>query len=338
MQFENVVIAGLAHVEPPHRVASSDFEDRLAPVCARLGLKPDMLTSLAGIQARRWWDPGTTPSTAATLAAEKVLAETGVARERIGVLVNTSVCRDYLEPSTASLVHSNLKLSASCRNYDLGNACLAFVNAIELAGLQLERGLIDYALVVDGESSRDIQEATLARMAGPEMTAAQFRAEFASLTLGSGSVAMLLSRRELHPEAPSVVRGVMRAATEHARLCWGHATHMETDTKALLFAGVELAQATWEDAKRVLGWTADALDLLVLHQVSAVHTMTLCSTLGLDPTKALLTFPEYGNIGPAAVPFTLSKAVELGRAKKGDRVALMGIGSGLNCAMFELRW
>jgi 3-oxoacyl-[acyl-carrier-protein] synthase-3 len=235
-------------------------------------------------------------------------------------------------------VHSNLRLPASCRNYDLGNACLAFVNAIELVGLQIERGLIDYGLIVDGETSRDIQEATLDRMARPEMTADQFRAEFASLTLGSGAVAMLLTRRDLSPDSPSVVRGVMRAATQHARLCWGHPTHMETQTKALLFAGVELAQETWADAERVLGWKPELLDLLVLHQVSAVHTMTLCTTLGLDPMKAVLTYPEYGNIGPAAVPFTLSKAVELGRTAKGQRVALMGIGSGLNCAMFELGW
>ena len=338
MHFEQVVIAGLAHVEAPHRIPSSQFEDRLAPVCARLGIRPDMLTGVAGIEARRWWDPGTTPSDAATLAARKLLDETGVARERIGVLVNTSVCRDFLEPSTASLVHSNLRLPASCRNYDLGNACLAFVNAIELVGLQIERGLIDYGLIVDGETSRDVQEATLDRMSRPEMTADQFRAEFASLTLGSGAVAMLLTRRDLRPDSPSVVRGVMRAATQHARLCWGQPTHMETQTKALLFAGVELAQETWADAERVLGWKPELLDLLVLHQVSAVHTMTLCTTLGLDPMKAVLTYPEYGNIGPAAVPFTLSKAVELGRTARGQRVALMGIGSGLNCAMFELRW
>jgi 3-oxoacyl-[acyl-carrier-protein] synthase-3 len=338
MKFDNVVIAGLAHVEAPHVIPSSALEDRLAPACARLGMRPDMLTTLAGIQSRRWWDPGTTASAAATLAADKLLNQTGVAREKIGVLVNTSVCRDYLEPSTASLIHSNLKMPASCRNYDLGNACLAFVNAIELVGTLLERGDIEYGLVVDGETSRDIQEATIARMLAPEMTAAQFRAEFASLTLGSGSVAMLLTRREHCPEGPRVVAGVMRAATEHARLCWGHATHMETDTKALLFAGIGLAQETWNEAQAKLGWKAETLDHLILHQVSAVHTMTLCNQLGLDPTRALLTFPEYGNIGPASVPFTLSKAVEQGRIQKGQKVALMGIGSGLNCAMFELQW
>ena len=49
-------------------------------------------------------------------------------------------------------------------------------------------------------------------------------------------------------------------------------------------------------------------------------------------------YPEFGNIGPAAVPITLSKAAESGRLHKGSRVALMGIGSGLNCSMAEIIW
>ena len=40
----------------------------------------------------------------------------------------------------------------------------------------------------------------------------------------------------------------------------------------------------------------------------------------------------------AAVPIVLSKAAEAGRISKGSRVALMGIGSGLNCSMAEVVW
>ena len=80
------------------------------------------------------------------------------------------------------------------------------------------------------------------------------------------------------------------------------------------------------------------LNELVLHQVSAVHTAKLCKALGLDVNKALLTFPSLGNIGPASLPITLSKSIEQGRVKSGDRVGLLGIGSGLNCAMSEIRW
>ena len=49
-------------------------------------------------------------------------------------------------------------------------------------------------------------------------------------------------------------------------------------------------------------------------------------------------FAEHGNIGPASVPIVLSKLKELGRLKKGDRIALLGIGSGLNCSMAEVVW
>jgi 3-oxoacyl-[acyl-carrier-protein] synthase-3 len=34
----------------------------------------------------------------------------------------------------------------------------------------------------------------------------------------------------------------------------------------------------------------------------------------------------------------LCKAEEAGRVRRGDRVALMGIGSGLNCSMMEVVW
>ena len=57
-----------------------------------------------------------------------------------------------------------------------------------------------------------------------------------------------------------------------------------------------------------------------------------------DPRKVLTIFDEHGNIGPASVPIVLSKLREMGRLKKGDRVALLGIGSGLNCSMAEVVW
>lgn len=60
------------------------------------------------------------------MAAEKALLEANVDRLRVGLLVNTSVSRDYLEPSTASIVSGNLGLPEHCQNFDVANACLAF--------------------------------------------------------------------------------------------------------------------------------------------------------------------------------------------------------------------
>ena len=76
----------------------------------------------------------------ARLEAEEAIEEAGVDRDKIGVLINTSVCRDYLEPSTACLVHGNLGLHERCLNFDIGNACLAFLNGMDVAARMIERG------------------------------------------------------------------------------------------------------------------------------------------------------------------------------------------------------
>ena len=116
---------------------------------ARLGIRLDLLSALTGIVARRFWDEGTTPSDVATRAAELALSRAGVGKERLGALLNTSVCRDFIEPSTACLVHGNLGLPPSCLNFDVGNACLAFLSGIQIVGNMIDRGQIEYGLVVD---------------------------------------------------------------------------------------------------------------------------------------------------------------------------------------------
>lgn len=338
MLFQHVSIAGLAHVDAPRTLTSAEINARLKPTLDRLKIRTDVLQDIAGIYARRLWDDGMQASDAATLAAEKAISDAGVAREKIGLLVNTSVSRDYLEPSTASIVSGNLGLSEHCQNFDLANACLAFLNGMDVASRMIERGEIDYALVVDGETANLAYEKTLERMAAPDITDEQFRNELATLTLGCGAAAMVLARSELVPDAPRYKGGVTRAATRFNDLCRGNLDRMVTDTKMLLIEGIKLAQQTFVAAKAAMGWVVDELDEFVIHQVSRVHTEAFIKAFGIDPLKVHTIFPEHGNIGPASVPIVLSKLRELGRLKKGNRVALLGIGSGLNCSMAEVVW
>ncbi len=338
MKFQNVSILSLAQVTAPHRITSQELEDRLAPTMSRLGIKPGTLSEVAGIKARRFWDAGTKPSDAATLAAKAAIEKSGLDSQKIKALVNTSVCRDYLEPSTACIVHHHLGLSSECLNFDLGNACLGFINGMDWIASLIERGEIEYGIVVDGESSRDIVDTTIQRLNQSECSVEDFRAQFATFTLGSGAAAMILCRKDLAPHNPMYRGGVQLAATQHYQLCHGQPDYMQTDTKRLLMAGLELASKVWAKAKKELEWQMDQLDHLVLHQVSQVHTMTLGQTLGLYLTKAHITFDELGNIGPAAVPITLAKAVESGKIQANQRIALLAIGSGLNCEMAEIVW
>ncbi len=338
MLFQHVAIAGLAHIDAPRQLTSAEINERLKPTLDRLGIKANVLEDIAGIRSRRLWDDGVEASDAATLAGVKALADAGIDPSRIGLLVNTSVSRDYLEPSTASIVCGNLGLSDTCQNFDIANACLAFLNGMDIASRMIERGEIDYALIVDGETANLAYEKTLARMASPDLTEDEFRNEMATLTLGCGAAGMVLARAELAPGAPRYRGGVTRAATQWNSLCRGNLDRMVTDTKMLLIEGMKLAAKTFVAAKLALGWVVEEVDEFVIHQVSKVHTQAMVEAFGIDPKKVLTIFGEHGNIGPASVPIVLSKLREMGRLKKGDRVALLGIGSGLNCSMAEVVW
>ena len=338
MLFKNVSIAGLAHVDAPHTLTSQEINERLKPTLDRLGIRVDVLGDIAGIHARRMWDEDVQASDAATLAARKALDDAGIDVGRVGLLVNTSVSRDFLEPSTASIVSGNLGVSDECMTFDVANACLAFINGMDIAARMLERGEIDYALVVDGETANLVYEKTIERLNAPDVTEQQFRDELAALTLGCGAVAMVMARRELAPEAPRYKGGVTRSATEWNKLCRGNLDRMVTDTRMLLIEGMKLANKTFAAAKVALGWAVDELDQFVIHQVSRPHTQAFIKSFGIDPQKVMTIFTEHGNIGPASVPIVLSKLKELGKLKKGDRIALLGIGSGLNCTMAEVEW
>ncbi|GAB3737703.1 3-oxoacyl-ACP synthase III [Luteimonas pelagia] len=340
MLFQHVAIAGLAHIDAPRRLTSEEIHARLRPTLDRLGIKANVLEDVAGVRERRLWDGEVRASDAATLAGVKALADAGIDADRIGLLVNTSVSRDYLEPSTASIVSGNLRLPDTCQNFDVANACLAFLNGMDIASRMIERGEIDYALVVNGETADLAYEKTLERLSRPDVTADQFRDEMATLTLGSGAAAMVMARAELAPGAPRYRGGVTRSATEWNQLCRGDLVHdrMVADGRMLMIEGLKLGHKTFAAARSALGWAVEELDQFVIHQVSKAHTKAFLKAFRIDPKKVMTIFGEHGNIGPASVPIVLSKLREMGSLQKGNRIALLGIGSGLNCSMAEVVW
>ena len=331
----NVGVVAVAAVEAPEVVTSAWIDEQLADVFARCDVRPGLLEELAGIKQRRWWPEGMRFDDAAALAGEQAIVAAGIDRSEIGMLISTSVCKHHLEPSVACAVHHHLGLAPGCLNFDLGNACLGFVNAIHLAATAIEAGQIPYALIVDAEGSRHTQLTTIARLQEHAQVMADVYDEFASLTLGSGAAAMVLGSLDRSPEAHRIVGGVSRAATQHHQICVGDLERMTTDTKALLEAGLLLAHEAWSESAPEFGWN-DGVSWYVLHQVSSVHTSMLCATLGVDESRAPLTFPLQGNIGPASIPFTLAGIQD--QISAGERVLCMGMGSGLNASVAEIIW
>ena len=337
--MSSVVIEAIAYELAPRRISSAELENELAETMDRLRLQRGHLERLTGIRERGFWNPGTLPSTGATAAARRVLEMADIDPADIGALINTSVCKDYYEPSVACLVHGNLGLNTACLNYDIGNACVGFLNGMDVVSMMIEKGLIRRALVVDCEAPEEGIEATIARLRGPDIDRKTFLEHYATLTLGSGAVAMVLSHVD-HARQGHLINGsVSRAATEHNGLCLAQRDHMVVDGHTLMMAGIELAGMTWKVAERELpNWSETTLNHYIPHQVSVRHTGYFAEALGLTREKFFLNVQHQGNIGPAAVPITLGMAADSGRLQSGDHVALIGVGSGVNCTLMSVTW
>jgi 3-oxoacyl-[acyl-carrier-protein] synthase-3 len=248
-----------------------------------------------------------------------------------------------LEPATASFAHRKIGLPATAQIFDLSNACLGWVNALTVAAGLIESGQIGCALVCSGENGGPLVEQTLATLQSEPLDRNGIKPYFANLTIGSGAVAAVLCHESLLPAGARprrILGGIARAATEHSELCQGdthgsEALAMQTDSEALLVAGLALARQTWGEFTAEFGRD---FDRTICHQVGSTHRRKLYEALGLDLAKDYSTFERLGNTGSVALPATLALAVEAGAIKTGDRVALLGIGSGLNSLMLALKW
>jgi acyl-CoA:acyl-CoA alkyltransferase len=95
---------------------------------------------------------------------------------------------------------------------------------------------------------------------------------------------------------------------------------------------------TFERFLAAAGWEPDDINRTFCHQVGAAHRKLMLDSLGLDPANDFATLETLGNTGAAALPVTMALGIEQGRLRKGDRVAMLGIGSGINCQMLAVEW
>lgn len=330
----NVALLSVASSIAPRITTSEEIDRRLQPALKRLRLPGGLLQRVAGVHERRNWDEGQTLDDAAVSAGKRALQAAGIAPNQVGLLINTSVTRKHLEPSVAVRMHHGLGLPSSAINFDIANACLGFVNGMTLAAQLIDSKQISYAVIIDGEDADEIQTNTIERLRRGGIGRKDFMSEFASLTLGSGAAAAVLGPADTHPSGHRILGGVTRAATEFNGLCIGSVDGMFTDAKALLKGGMELVVSAWNEAKRDWNWAS--MDRYIVHQVSDVHTNAIVKATGIDRSRVPLTYPTLGNVGPASIPITLAK--EAAQLLPGNRVLLMGVGSGLNTAMMEIAW
>ena len=350
MRYSRVFIDAIGYELAPVVVTSGELEERLGPVYKALRIPPGQLEAMTGIAERRWWEAGDRLSRGAELASRKALAGSTVDSKDLDVLIYAGVCREQFEPATACHVAAGLGgVSPSAAVFDVSNACLGLLNGMVEVANRIELGQIKAGLVATCETSREIVETMIDRMLETR-DIGLFKTAVATLTGGSGAAAVLLTDGSFGGPRRRLLGGVTQAAPEFFDLCrWGieprlpasirqFTEFMRTDPVAVMKHGVALGLRTWNAFLGRLGWAKDHVDKIICHQVGSGHRSALLKTLGLPDNIDFSTYPYLGNMGTASVPMTAALAEEREFLKPGDKVGLLGIGSGLNCLMLGVEW
>ena len=346
MIYSKVYIDAFGYELPLHVVTSDDLEMRLAPVYEALHFQRGQLEAITGIRERRFWDPDYKMHVGAVKAGQKALEASSISPQDVGMLIYGGVCRDNLEPATACAVANGLGLGSDVMIYDVSNACLGVLNGMVQVANAIELGQVRAGIVVSCESARQIIDLTIDRMlASKDMEI--FKKTIATLTGGSGAVAVILTDRSLADSGHRILGGAAKSAAEFHRLCvWGPDTgipasglhQMETDSVGVLQNGVILGIDTFKAFRQELAWPADKPDKIICHQVGATHQRNILDAIGIDPSKDFTTFKFLGNIGTVSLPITAAIADEREFLLPADLVGFLGIGSGLNCLMLGIEW
>ena len=354
MRYSRARLDALAYELPPVVVASAELEERLAPVYRRLGLQEGQLEQMTGIRERRWWDAGFRLSEGAARAGRKALLAARVRPSEVGLLIYAGVCREGFEPATACAVAEALGVGGSAAVYDLSNACLGVLNGILEAANRIELGQTRAALIVSCESAREINELTIARML-EEGGFSGFKDSLATLTGGSGAVAALLTDGSIGARGHRLLGGCTRSRPSTIAYVvgvWrrprsGSRRRVRPPRRATRREFMRNRRGRRAQARRSvltpvleaflkeLSWTPEQVDKTICHQVglrisARYRGVPACLGEGLHHLRDR----QHGH----GLLLTATVACERGFLSPGERVAFLGIGSGLNTLMLGFDW
>jgi 3-oxoacyl-[acyl-carrier-protein] synthase III len=340
MSLSNVVIEGMAYSLPQKIYTSADIENQLSPLYEKLNLPLGRLALMTGIEERRLWPNDFKPSEASSEAGIKLL-KSGIKGNEVDLLVHCAVCRDRLEPATASYVHRRMELGGSTQILDISNACLGFLNALVLVGSMIETGQIRRAILVSGENGAPLVQKTIQLLNENSQTRKSIKPFFANLTIGAGAVAWSIAHRDsVLKECPTLGYWTTETDTSHNELCEGDTSGdeliMQTDSEELLHAGISVAERAWAKFLHVNDWTPEIPELVITHQVGKAHSKAVFEALSINPSISYSSFEKLGNCGSVSLPITYTLACEANPQNLLRKTALLGIGSGLSSLMLSI--
>jgi len=293
------------------------------------------LERLTGIHERRVVGPGENSFTLAAGAARDCLTHSEHRASDIEMLISTSITRSKghfaqsFEPSLSLSIKQAIGATQAV-NFDISNACAGMLTGVFLLQDFVARGEISCGMVVSGEYISHLS------WNAARQIRSLFSKQLASLTLGDAGAAVIVERA---PNGTGIDVIGFTTVAEHSRLCLafpstlGPGAQMYTKSRRLHRVAIDDMAPLVAEAIGEAGISMADIDYLIPHQTSArairAGTREFARRLGTTPKHVVTNLEEYGNTSSTTLFVALHKYLEEQRIKKGDRVMLLALASGI---------
>ncbi len=298
-------------------------------------LKPDMIRVLFGGKYRYIAKPEMQCSDMAVNAANTFLKEED--KQSIDLLIFSSASADLIEPATANIVQK--KLGLSCPVFDIKNACNSFISAMQIANSLIQSNTYRNILIVSGEKPSDtIRFDTKSKE--------ELKENIASVSFGDGGTAMWISSTK---DKTGIAYSKFLTMGEYWNLSTvlGGGSMYPFDPDKNFFKGetAKLIDVLKDsDAQQFAikcfeegPWEKDEIDLLITHQIATHFYDRLAKTIDFPPEKIYKTFDKFANTASTSMPIALFDAIRNKKAKKGDKIMLLGVAAGVSIGVMFLK-
>jgi 3-oxoacyl-[acyl-carrier-protein] synthase-3 len=306
-------ITGWGKALPEKRLTNADLEKMVETA-------DDWIVSRTGIRERRIVSEGETTDSLGADAARDALRVAKVAAQDVEMVIAASCTPEALFPSIANRIQERLELKGAAA-LDLNQACAGFIHALAVARGFIASGQYQTILVVGSEVLTrhiDWSDRTTCVLFGDAAGAVVVQASGEpggplAFDLGSdgngGDLLMLPTDGTLFMNGREVYRFAVNAMTSS------------------LNAAIQKADLT-----------LDHIDLLIPHQANIRIIQSAAQTLKLPLERVFTNVEKYGNTSAASIPVALCEAIEGGRVKSGDTIAMVAFGAGLAWGATVVRW
>ncbi len=318
----SVKIAGIGSSLPEKIVTNFDLEKLV-------DTSDEWITKRTGINTRRIMTKETAIDMAADASA-KALDMAGIDKGDVGLIVGCTFTSEQLTPAMASYVAKVLGIS--CATMDISAGCTGFISGVITAASLMDSLGIKAAIVVSSEALSKFTDWT------DRSTCVLF---------GDGAGAVVLKRSE----TPRLHYPILNGVPDVDDVLVLHREKRETPFCHVDDFKKEYIQM---DGREVFTYAVDAVEdalncmmdmcgdkpytKVIPHQANEKIIDYVIRKTGLLKEQFFINIDKYANTSSATIPIAICDAYETGWLKAGERIALVGFGSGLSCGGIIIDW